>query len=403
MNPEGEKARLYRAWDEHEEANFVAQAILGLRTEAVSWDGVAVFYRTNAQSRVLEDALRRARIPYAIVGSVRFYERKEIKDALAYVRLTLNPADDVAFRRAVQAPARGIGQTTLARLDEVAARDGAPLLTVAASPPLDVRGRARKSLEDFAALFPRLAAQRALVPPPAFIDAVLDASGYREALKQERSPEAEARLENLEELVAAAEDYTVTQAEPTLAGFLDSVALMSDVDEWQQGQARVTLMTLHAAKGLEFPVVFLTGMEEGVFPHARSLNDPEEIEEERRLCYVGLTRARERLYLTWALHRRIHGYGVGEPSRFLREMPEAELAALNSRSEPGPMAVSEEPAAPADDDLPLRVGAKVRHARWGEGMVVGVEREGSDVLVTVRFASVGRKRLSLQYAHLEEL
>jgi DNA helicase-2/ATP-dependent DNA helicase PcrA len=403
MNPEGEKARLYRAWDEHEEANFVAQAILGLRTEAVSWDGVAVFYRTNAQSRVLEDALRRARIPYAIVGSVRFYERKEIKDALAYVRLTLNPADDVAFRRAVQAPARGIGQTTLARLDEVAARDGAPLLTVAASPPLDVRGRARKSLEDFAALFPRLAAQRALVPPPAFIDAVLDASGYREALKQERSPEAEARLENLEELVAAAEDYTVTQAEPTLAGFLDSVALMSDVDEWQQGQARVTLMTLHAAKGLEFPVVFLTGMEEGVFPHARSLNDPEEIEEERRLCYVGLTRARERLYLTWALHRRIHGYGVGEPSRFLREMPEAELAALNSRSEPGPMAVSEEPAASADDDLPLRVGAKVRHARWGEGMVVGVEREGSDVLVTVRFASVGRKRLSLQYAHLEEL
>ncbi|HSF07263.1 MAG TPA: UvrD-helicase domain-containing protein [Methylomirabilota bacterium] len=403
MNPEGEKARLYRAWDEHEEANFVAQAILGLRTEAVSWDGVAVFYRTNAQSRVLEDALRRARIPYAIVGSVRFYERKEIKDALAYLRLTLNPADDVAFRRAVQAPARGIGHTTLARLDEVAARDGTPLLTVAANPPLDVRGRARKSLEDFAALFPRLAAQRALVTPPAFIDAVLDASGYREALKQERSPEAEARLENLEELVAAAEDYTVTQAEPTLAGFLDSVALMSDVDEWEQGQSRVTLMTLHAAKGLEFPVVFLTGMEEGVFPHARSLNEPEEIEEERRLCYVGLTRARERLYLTWALHRRIHGYGVGEPSRFLREMPEAELAALNARSEPGPMAVSEEPAASVDDDLPLRVGAKVRHARWGEGMVVGVEREGSDVLVTVRFASVGRKRLSLQYAHLEEL
>jgi DNA helicase-2/ATP-dependent DNA helicase PcrA len=402
-NPEGERARVYRAWDEHEEANFVAQAILGLRTEAVSWDGVAVFYRTNAQSRVLEDALRRARIPYAIVGSVRFYERKEIKDTLAYLRLTLNPADDVAFRRAVQVPARGIGHTTLARLDEVAARDGTPLLTVAANPPLDVRGRARKSLEDFAALFPRLAAQRALLAPPAFIDAVLDASGYREALKQERSPEAEARLENLEELVAAAEDYTVTQAEPTLAGFLDSIALMSEVDEWEQGQSRVTLMTLHAAKGLEFPVVFLTGMEEGVFPHARSLNEPEEIEEERRLCYVGLTRARERLYLTWALHRRIHGYGVGEPSRFLREMPEAELAALNARSEPGPLPAGEEPATSVDDDLPLRVGAKVRHARWGEGMVVGVEKEGNDVLVTVRFASVGRKRLSLQYAHLEEL
>ncbi|MGH7309508.1 MAG: ATP-dependent helicase [Candidatus Rokuibacteriota bacterium] len=403
MNPEGEKARVYRAWDEHEEANFVAQAILGLRTEAVSWDGVAVFYRTNAQSRVLEDALRRARIPYAIVGSVRFYERKEIKDTLAYLRLTLNPGDDVAFRRAVQAPTRGIGHTTLARLDEEAARAGAPLLSLAARPPLDVRGRARKSLEEFAALVPRLAAQRDRVPPPAFIDAVLDASGYRDFLKHERSPEAEARLENLEELVAAAEDYTVTEAEPTLAGFLDSVALMSDVDEWEQGQSRVTLMTLHAAKGLEFPVVFLTGMEEGVFPHARSLSDPEEIEEERRLCYVGLTRARERLCLTWALHRRIHGYGVGEPSRFLREMPETELAALNARAEPGPRPAGEEPTTSVDDELPLRVGAKVRHARWGEGMVVGVEKEGSDVLVTVRFASVGRKRLSWQYAHLEEL
>jgi len=403
MNPEGEKARLYRAWDEHEEANFVAQAILGLRSEAVSWDGVAVFYRTNAQSRVLEDALRRARIPYAIVGGVRFYARKEIKDTLAYLRLTLNPADDVAFRRAVHAPARGIGQTTLARLDEVAAREGTPLLAVAVNPPLDVRGRARKSLEDFAALFPRLTAQRGVLPPPAFIDLVLDASGYREALKQERSPEAEARLENLEELVAAAEDYTVAQAEPTLAGFLDSIALMTDVDEWEQGQPRVTLMTLHAAKGLEFPVVFLTGMEEGVFPHARSLSEPEEIEEERRLCYVGLTRARERLYLTWALHRRIHGYGVGEPSRFLREMPETELSALNARAEAAPVPVGEEPTASVDDDLPLRVGAKVRHARWGEGMVVGVEKEGGDIIVTVRFASVGRKRLSLQYAHLEEL
>ncbi|HET9491538.1 MAG TPA: UvrD-helicase domain-containing protein [Methylomirabilota bacterium] len=403
MNPEGQKARLYRAWDEHEEANFVAQAILGLRAEVVSWDGVAVFYRTNAQSRVLEDALRRARIPYAIVGGVRFYERKEIKDVLAYLRLTLNPGDDVAFRRAVQAPARGIGPTTLARLDEVAARAGAPLLAAAADPPLDVRGRARKALEDFAALFPRLAAQQGVLPPPAFIDLVLDLSGYRDALKQERSPEAEARLENLEELVAAAEDYTVAQAEPTLAGFLDGIALMTDVDEWDHSQSRVTLMTLHAAKGLEFPVVFLTGMEEGVFPHARSLNEPEEIEEERRLCYVGITRARERLYLTWALHRRIHGYGVGEPSRFLREMPEAELTALNARPEPGPPASLAEPSASLDDDLPMRVGAKVRHARWGEGMVVGVEKEGSDVIVTVRFASVGRKRLSLQYAHLEEL
>jgi DNA helicase-2/ATP-dependent DNA helicase PcrA len=407
-NPQGERPRLYRAWDEHEEANFVAQAILGLRTEGVSWDGVAVFYRTNAQSRVLEDALRRARIPYVIVGGVRFYERREIKDALAYVRLALNPADDVAFRRAIQAPARGIGVTTLARLDEVARRDERTLLVVSADPPLDVRGKPRKALQDFAALIQRLAAQRAALPPPAFIDLALDVSGYREALKQDRSPEAEGRLENLEELIAAAEEYGRTQAEPTVAGFLDSIALLSDVDEWQAGQPRVTLMTLHSAKGLEFPAVFLTGLEEGVFPHARSLNDADEIEEERRLCYVGVTRAKDRLHLTWAVHRRIHGYGVGEPSRFLREMPEAELQSLNARAEPPPGTYRDEVAHQAaagttEDDLPIRVGAHVRHARWGEGLVVGVEREGPEVLVTVRFASVGRKRLSLQYAHLEEL
>jgi DNA helicase-2/ATP-dependent DNA helicase PcrA len=407
-NAPGERARLYRAWDEHEEANFVAQTILGLRGEGVSWEGVAVFYRTNAQSRVLEDALRRARIPYVIVGGVRFYERREIKDALAYVRLALNPSDDVAFRRAIQAPARGIGATTLARLDEVAARDERTLLTVAADPPPDVRGKPRKVLEDFAAMIQRLAGQHAVMPPPAFLDLVLEASGYRAALQQERSPEAEGRLENLEELISAAEEFAHTSNEATIAGFLDSVALLSDVDEWRDGPGRVTLMTLHSAKGLEFPAVFVTGLEEGVFPHARSMNDAEEIEEERRLCYVGVTRAKQRLFLTWALHRRIHGYGVGEPSRFLREMPESELQSLNTRAEPPPGMLRDEvahqaAAAATEADLPIQVGARVRHARWGEGLVVGVEREGTDVIVTVRFASVGRKRLSLEYAHLEEL
>jgi DNA helicase II / ATP-dependent DNA helicase PcrA len=407
-NPEGDRARLYRAWDEHEEANFVAQAILGLRADGIPWEGVAVFYRTNAQSRVLEDALRRARIPYVIVGGVRFYERREIKDTLAHLRLTINPADDVAFRRAIGAVSRGIGPSTLARLDEVATREGTSLLAVAAAPPIDVKGKPARTLEDFAAMIARLAVQRPAMPPPQFMDLVLKESGYRQALEQERSPEAEARLENLEELIAAAEDYTVGQADATLEGFLDSVALMSDVDELKDQVSRVTLMTLHSAKGLEFPAVFLTGMEEGVFPHARSMNEQDEIEEERRLCYVGLTRARERLYLSWAVHRRVHGYGAGEPSRFLREMPDDQILALNVRSGPPPEMLRDAvahaaAAAVGQDDLPLKVGAKVRHARWGEGMVVGVEREGGDILVTVRFASVGRKRLSLQYAHLEEL
>ncbi len=404
-NPAGEPARVYRAWDELEEASFVAQAILGLRGEGVPWDGVAVFYRTNAQSRVVEDALRRGRIPYVIVGGVRFYERREIKDTLAYLRLILNGADDVAFRRAIGAPGRGIGPTTLARLDEEGARRTCPLLAVAAEPPADVRGKAVRSLQDFAGLIGRLAGQRGDLAPPAFIDLVLEQSGYREALRQERSPEAEARLENLEELIAAAEDFTHGTPEPTLEGFLDGVALMSDVDELKDAEARVTLMTLHSAKGLEFPAVFLTGLEEGVFPHARSMNDPEEVEEERRLCYVGITRAKERLTLSWALHRRIHGYGVGEPSRFLSEMPEDRLLPLNAGRAPEP-----EPAAravpryePEEESWPIRVGARVRHARFGEGLVVGVERDGSDTIVTVGFASVGRKRLSLQYAQLEEL
>src|SRR6185312_6064370 len=210
----------------------------------------------------------------------------------------------------------------------------------------------------------RLAAQRRDVALPAFIDLVLDQTGYREALKQERAPEAEARLENLEELIAAAEDFTHAEAAPTLEGFLDGIALVSDVDELKDGEARVTLMTLHSAKGLEFPAVFMTGLEEGVFPHARSMNDPEEVEEERRLCYVGVTRAKERLTLSWALHRRIHGYGVGEPSRFLREMPEDRLLPLNAGrvQEPTAPSIAVPRYEPEEPSWPIKVGARVRHA-----------------------------------------
>src|SRR5207247_1440446 len=283
------------------------------------WDDVAVFYRTNAQSRVLEDALRRGGIPYVIVGAVRFYERKEIKDALAYLRLVVNPTDDVAFRRAIQAPGRGVGRASLVHLEELAAREGRSLLTLAAAPPVDVTGKPRRALEEFAALVTRLAAEREKAPLPAFIDLVLDASGYREDLKSERSSEAEARLENLEELIAAAEDYARVQEPATLEGFLDGVALVSDVDELPDGARGVTLL--------------------GAAGRADA-----------------------------------------------RPAPEAEPGFAN-----------------ADDDLPLKVGARVRHGRWGEGLVVGVERSGGDTLVTVRFASVGRKQLSLQYANLEEL
>ena len=244
---------------------------------------------------------------------------------------------------------------------------------------------------------------------PALIDEVCAVSGYRDALKAERTAEAEARLENLEELVAASEELIASQLAAgvesvTLEAFLDSIALVADTDELDAEAGGVTLMTLHSAKGLEFPVVFLTGLEEGVFPHSRSMQEPEELEEERRLCYVGITRARERLMLSYALHRRIQGYGVAEPSRFLLEIPEDQLHLINARR-PEPVHVPpsgvSEPA--PDDDFPFRLGAKLRHARWGEGLLVGIQREGADVIATVHFASVGRKRLSLQYAHLEEI
>jgi DNA helicase-2/ATP-dependent DNA helicase PcrA len=307
----------------------------------------------------------------------------------------------------VAAPARGIGKATLDRLAEIARGSRCALLAACAALPPDFGTKPRRALEEFSRLVARLRERRPVLAVPAFIDEVVSASGYTDALRAERTAEADARLENLEELVAASEEFIATQAavgapEVGLEAFLDSVALVADIDEVDEEAGGVTLMTLHSAKGLEFPVVFLTGMEEGVFPHSRSMNETEELEEERRLCYVGITRAKRRLFLSYALHRRIQGYGVGEPSRFLLEIPESQLNLLNAtRAEPAGAAVPVEVAAAPGEDFPFRLGAKLRHARWGEGLLVGLEREGADVIATVHFASVGRKRLSLQYAHLE--
>jgi DNA helicase-2/ATP-dependent DNA helicase PcrA len=400
-NAEGEPAVTYQAPDEHEEANFVARTIRELQARGADPGDIAVFYRVNAQSRVLEDALRRGGIPYVIVGSVRFYERKEVKDVLAYLRLVVNPRDDAAFRRAVAAPARGIGRATLARLEEVARRGGASLLDACAALPPDIAAKPRGALEAFGRLLAGLAERRRERRLPDLIADVLAESGYERALRDERTEEAEGRLENLKELLAAADEFVSSQETPSLEAFLDSVALVSDIDELDATARGVTLMTLHSAKGLEFPVVFLTGLEEGVFPHARSMGNAEELEEERRLCYVGLTRARERLFLTWALRRRLHGYGLGGRSRFLGEIPGEHVVSANPSAPRGPAEPIDPPGADAED-FPVRVGARVRHPRWGEGLLVGIERDGTEVIVTVGFAGVGRKRLSLRYARLEE-
>ena len=416
-NGEGEPAALYRAWDEHEEASFVRRTIQALCHQGAGYREIAVFYRTNAQSRVLEDALRQGGVPYLIVGGVRFYERKEIKDTLAYLRLAANPRDDVAFRRAIAAPSRGIGKASLARLEDAATAMGRSLLEACRDLPREIGGKPRQSLQEFARLIGDLGAKKTGASLPQLVDEVLIASGYREALGKEGTAEAVERLQNLDELVAAAEEFQRSREDATLEGFLDAVSLVSDVDELPEERGAVTLMTLHSAKGLEFPVVFLTGMEEGVFPHVRSMDDAEEIEEERRLCYVGVTRAKASLFLSYALHRRLHGYGLGEPSRFLLEIPAERIVFLNNRGtgdvrgggwrgvSPGARQLIEGPGARAliDEDFPFRVGAKLRHPHWGEGLLVGIERDGTDVIVTVHFSSVGRKRLSLSYANLEEL
>jgi DNA helicase-2/ATP-dependent DNA helicase PcrA len=415
-NVRGEAARLFRARDETEEALWVARTVAELRGDGQPLDGVAVLYRTNAQSRVLEDAFRVAGLPYHIVGSVRFYERREIKDALAYLRLVTNPADDLAFRRALGAPPRGIGRTTLGRLGELAAAAGAPLLATAARAAAEIGGRAGRALGEFVRLVGQLTAAAAAPGPLGErVAAVVDGTGLREALRREGTAEAESRLENLDELIVAAEEFAARPEGGGLAGFLDSVTLIADVDELQEARPTATLMTLHSAKGLEFPAVFLTGLEEGVFPHGRALDDEDGIEEERRLAYVGLTRAKERLFLSYAGERRLGGYaGLREPSRFLLEMPADAVVPVGSRrAEPGlgrpaawPGRVSEpgpDPDPDPADEYPYRVGARVRHAGWGDGILTGIQKDGADVVVTVNFASVGRKRLLLKYAPLEEV
>jgi DNA helicase-2/ATP-dependent DNA helicase PcrA len=415
-NAQGEPARLFRARDEAEEALWVARTVAELRGDGQPLDGVAVLYRTNAQSRVLEDAFRVAGLPYHIVGSVRFYERREIKDALAYLRLVTNPADDLAFRRALGAPPRGIGRATLGRLEDLAAAAGAPLLATAARAATELGGRAGRALGELVRLVAELTATAAAPGPLGErVAEVVEGSGLRAALRREGTAESESRLENLDELVVAAEEFAARPEGGDLGEFLDSVALIADVDELQEARPAVTLMTLHSAKGLEFPAVFLTGLEEGVFPHGRALEDEEGVEEERRLAYVGLTRAKERLFLSYAAERRLGGYaGLREPSRFLLEMPAEAVVPIGSRrAEPGsgrpaawPGRVSEpgpDPGPDPADEYPLRVGARVRHAGWGDGILTGIQKDGGDVVVTVNFASVGRKRLLLRYAPLEEV
>ena len=439
----GAKILYYRAGDDLDEAEFIARsAKTALRDEAD--DTVAVLYRTNAQSRTLEDALRRAGIAYRIIGGVRFYERKEIKDALAYLRLVLNPHDDVSLRRVINVPARGVGKGVMETLESVALptdTDAPPLLAglqpVASNNSLWARlvhaidrrllaPRAAASLAAFRDLVIALTDMAARESVSIALGKVLDQSGYLQDLREERSEEAESRIENLAELVSAAREYETRNPEPSLAGFVDQLSLLSDVDEEAGSRdARVLMMTMHSAKGLEFPVVTIAGLEEGLFPHSRSTEDEAELEEERRLCYVGITRAQRRLVLTSAARRRVFGeYQSTQPSRFIDEIPAELVEEVPStyvssqssfsqfRATPYPRGggyrgrvKEEEDYSYADEDqsVPsrLRPGVRVRHPQFGVGTVLSVEQLADDVKLLVRFNTVGQKTLRAKYAKLE--
>src|SRR5437588_559153 len=404
----GEPIRLYTAFNERDEAEFVTHRIREHVSRGGSRREIAILYRSNAQSRVFEEAFLSARVPYRVYGGLRFFERAEIKDALAYLRLLANRRDDASFERVVNLPPRGVGAKSLEALRERARADGSSLWEAAAA-SLAAGGalgaKAGGAIHGFMALIERLAAERGALALHEQVDQLLKASGLIEHYRRDKAERGETRVENLEELVSAARGFTPEGSElPPLEAFLAHAALESgegQADEWEDC---VQMMTLHSAKGLEFPVVFLAGMEEGLFPHQRSLTDLDGLEEERRLAYVGMTRAMRQLYLTCAEQRRLHGVdSYGQISRFVREIPEDLIEEVRPRVQVSrPLAVgrfrSEEGQAGG-----VRLGARVRHGKFGEGVVLNVEGAGAQARVQVSFERQGTKWLMVQYANLEPL
>jgi DNA helicase-2/ATP-dependent DNA helicase PcrA len=415
---QGGRITRYRAADERDEASWVAASVLRLRAQAgIKWGDVAIFYRTNAQSRVLEDELVRADIPYKVVGGTRFYDRREVKDVLAYLRLCANPRDEVAARRIVNVPKRGIGATSVTRLGAYAATAQVSFAeAIAHAEDAGLTGKALRGAIELQEILDALVAMQGDTEPGALVQEVIARTGYAELLEAEGTDEAWSRLENLAELAGAAAEYE------TLASFLERMALVADSDELDTSGGRVSLMTLHVAKGLEFEAVFLTGLEEGVFPHMRSLQDPYALEEERRLCYVGVTRARRYLSVSHAWMRSLFGSTIhGIPSRFLTELPDGLLddvsppAWRSVRGDPGDREAPEpsegltfgrgaalpRPASTGAELLGLGAGDEVVHGRWGRGTVVAVEGEGAQAKAKVRFDQVGDKQLLLSMTPLQ--
>ena len=417
---DGERIVAYVADDEHDEASFIAGEI-DLLTDhhGVKPSDVAVFYRTNAQSRSVEDVFIRVGMPYKVVGGVRFYERKEVKDAIAYLRALANPADDVSLRRILNVPKRGIGDRAEAMVEAFAQRERITFWE-ALERAQEAPGMASRSISSIAPFVEMMRSLRTLLESGSdaatILQAVFEQSGYVKELTQSSDPQDEGRLENLAELESVAQEFVDDNPEGTLIDLLERIALVADADQIPDGEGGVvTLMTLHTAKGLEFPVVFLTGMEDGVFPHMRSLGDNKELEEERRLAYVGITRARERLYLSRSMMRSAWGAPSYNPaSRFLDEIPEE---SLNWRREE-PVRQSFIPSTASRNSSALRLGDRVvnagpvlnlsagdrvTHSKFGLGTVVSTAGSGEKADATIDFGSAGVKRLLLRYAPVEKL
>ncbi|HET6915274.1 MAG TPA: 3'-5' exonuclease, partial [Acidimicrobiales bacterium] len=401
---DGDPVRVIEVEDEHAEARYVAAEIALLVEEGFSGSEVAVFYRTNAQSRVLEDVLVRQGIAYQVIGGPRFYERAEIKDLVAYLQVLDNPHDAVSLLRIANRPRRGIGDTSLARLQTWADQREISLWEATAEAEMaGVGSSPQKALKAFRGTIESLMSAAQELEVPELIEEVLARSGYLESLEAERTIEAQGRMENLQELVSVAREWREQAQDTTLSAFLQEVSLYSDQDAIRGDASLVTLMTLHNAKGLEFRAVYLIGMEEGIFPHSRSIEE-QGIEEERRLCYVGMTRAQERLTLLHASSRMLYGgRNHNLPSRFLDELPDGhvERERLRPASWSGYGAPRRSQIAPQENVPDLGTGDSVRHSTLGEGVVVRIEPGG---LVTVRFADDGSERkLVLEYAPLEKL
>ncbi|OAB62237.1 AAA family ATPase [Leptolyngbya valderiana BDU 20041] len=406
---QGEPICVYRADDDREEADFVVQQIRNLNIEnpELDWGKFAILYRTNAQSRSFEDALVKANILYKVVGGLRFYDRKEIKDVIAYLRVVVNPADTVSLKRIINTPKRGIGKTTLEKIDTISQQLGVPLWEILSDETSvkTVAGRRSKAILNFVELIQKQQERVENTDATDVFQDIVNESGYIEDLKQQGTDEAESRRQNVEELYNAMQQYAEDSEDASLTGFLANASLASDLDNLNEGESAVSLMTLHSAKGLEFPVVFVVGMEEGLFPNFRSKNDPRALEEERRLCYVGITRAQEQLFITHALSRSLWGsYQTALPSQFLDELPSEFLVGntikpKRHRTSKGTKSAGNTALLTKD----WKVGDRVVHEQFGMGEVTLVFGQAPKISMAVKFAKGGQKILDPKHEPLERL